>query len=790
MVTKVDHPKSTAAIKKLPSELRVLVKRAVAVLGQVIQHELGSKLFQQIEKTRQEMAGLREASLDQSYGVLNRNLEIFRCLSPKERTAMAHSFTLMLELINSCENSYRSYRLRTYPRLKLTKLPKAMIYVLTAHPTEARSPANIEAFHEIQRTLTQLLSNDTPEGWSQLRSSLEIAWHISPSKKRRPRVRDEAEHIYSIALREETLMALLHTRREFGPIYIRSWVGGDKDGHPGVNEFTLHMSLSLSRRHAFRFFKNCLSEFRDDLKLLGNLDPKLNDSYQRVKRAMGRLSTIGRGDGQRVAVLHAEMKGLTKLYEQTFGVRHPALSDLRLLLQMFPALLVPIELRESAEIIEKGRLGEATVIGKMLGKLASIAEGSDPRFYVRGLIISMAASFQDIKSAAFLMRKYLGGLKIPIIPLFEQQSALRNAPMIMKEMIESTQFKKVIRNDWNGYLEVMLGYSDSAKELGALASRVAIMETVQKLDAIYKYHSINPVFFHGSGGSTDRGGGSIEEQTAWWPQSALDIYKATIQGEMVERTFASPEITRRRFEQIALQVNRTSEHSKSRKSPSLKFVHNFASKVRKEYQKRITSPEFLKLVYEATPYKYLSVLRIGSRPVKRGKVLSISNLRAIPWVLCWTQTRVLFPTWWGIGTVWRELKASEDSQKHLTNLRQAFREIPVFRSYIKVLASTLARVELPVWLLYLENSNLPKMIGESMFHDFRREYALATEFVRAIAERRNLLWFRPWFGTSIRLRSPMIHPLNLLQIIAIQENDSSLLRQTVTGISSGMMTTG
>ncbi|MEO5969196.1 MAG: phosphoenolpyruvate carboxylase [Bdellovibrionia bacterium] len=779
-----------ANINQLPDELRVLVKQAVAVLGEVIRRELGSKAFQQIEETRREMAGLRGASLEKSYQVLNRRLNLFRRLSPERRASIAHSFTLMLELINSCENAYRSYRLRTYPHLKLEKLPAAMIYVLTAHPTESRSSANIEAFHEIQKTLAQLLSDDTPEGWTRLRSDIEIAWHISAPKNRRPRVRDEAEHIYSIALREETLRALLSARREFGAVYLRSWVGGDKDGHPGVNEKTLQMSLSLSRRCIVKFFRSCLADLGGDLKLLGNTNSTMNQTYQNVKRAMGRLLVVGRGDGRRISLLHIEVNNLIQVYEQTFGVTHPALFDLRLLIQMFPALLVPIELREGAELIVKGSLGESTVIGKMLSKLASIAEGSEPRFYARGLIISMADSFEHIKSAAELMRKHLGGLYIPIIPLFEQQSGLKNAPAIMTQILGNSQFRKAIHNHWNGYLEVMLGYSDSAKELGALASRIAVMEAVQKLDSIYKHYPIKPVFFHGSGGSTDRGGGPIEEQTAWWPKSALKIYKATIQGEMVERTFASPEITRRRFEQIALQINRFGDKSKTQKSTVGKFMRNFALQVQKEYQKKIASPEFLKLVYEATPYKYLSVLRIGSRPVKRGNILSISNLRAIPWILCWTQTRVLFPTWWGIGKVWEEIRASGESKGQLKELRSAFLEIPVFRSYVKVLSSTLARVELPVWRLYLENCGLPKMKAASIFRDFEREYTSATEFVKAVAESRNLLWFRPWLGASIRLRSSMIHPLNLLQIIAIQENDPSLLRQTVTGISSGMMTTG
>src|SRR5205807_2381930 len=115
---------------------------------------------------------------------------------------------------------------KQYTPKQFSKFPSAMIYVVTAHPTEARSSENIAIFHDIQNTLTEILFKDDDEHWVQLRNDLELAWRISVNKTRRPQVRDEADHIYSILLREETLNALLASRRDFGPIFIRSWVGG------------------------------------------------------------------------------------------------------------------------------------------------------------------------------------------------------------------------------------------------------------------------------------------------------------------------------------------------------------------------------------------------------------------------------------------------------------------------------------------------------------------------------------------------------------------------------------
>ncbi len=777
-------------INALPKELRVLVKTAGQLFGEVVKHEVGDSLFRRIEKIRKKMTKLRWISDNEAYLKLKETLDEIRGYTPSEQMDVSHSFTLLLELINSCENAYRTYRLMHYPRKHYKRHPQAMIYVVTAHPTEARSSSNIAIFHEIQKTLTELLIKNTNETKSVLKNQLALAWHIATAKSRRPRVKDEAEHIYSILLKDETLNTLLVTRTEFSPIYIRSWVGGDKDGHPGVNEKTLLMSLNQSRCRILYFMHNALIQFRNDLKLIQSPDRGLIQIYQKLRTILSRIRCVRENDGKSIAILHDTFKNLIQIYLQIFAVDHPILNRIQALIQMFPALVIPMELREHSKWIRDSALGKPTPIERMLKTLNSISNGINPRYYVRGLIISMASSFEDIQAGGQLIQKTLGKIRIPIIPLFEQAEALTKAPQVIRQMIQNPRYNKIIQNEWNSYLEVMLGYSDSAKELGVFSSHLNIMMTTQKLNRIYNKYSITPVFFHGSGGSTDRGGGSIEEQTDWWPKSALNIYKATIQGEMVERTFASPEITRRRFEQIVREINRPARSFKRGVIQQISdFIKTFADQVSKEYQRKVASSSFLDVVQSATAYRYLNLLKIGSRPTKRGILAptSISDLRTIPWVLCWTQTRVLFPTWWGVGKTWRNMKHSPRS---IQSFRKAYRSYPAFRSYFKILSSTLARIELPIWRLYLENSKLSPEMIQATIQEFEQEYQSAIDFVRTISNERNLLWFRPWFGTSIQLRSPMIHPLNLLQIIAVQESKHSLLRETVTGIASGMMTTG
>jgi phosphoenolpyruvate carboxylase len=191
------------------------------------------------------------------------------------------------------------------------------------------------------------------------------------------------------------------------------------------------------------------------------------------------------------------------------------------------------------------------------------------------------------------------------------------------------------------------------------------------------------------------------------------------------------------------------------------------------------------VVGAATPYAHLSALKIGSRPTRRTTEISVEGLRAIPWVLCWTQTRVLFQTWWGVGSAWT--KADQTQRRALA---AAFREEPVFTSYVKALAFTLAKVELPLWRLYLDESGLAIEMQERFYKAFTEEVEGAAEMVRAVTGQNDPLWFKPWLGASIRLRSPIIHPLNLLQLLSLEGGDLVLFRVTAAGISAGMMTTG
>jgi phosphoenolpyruvate carboxylase len=773
----------------LPAELRALVRQSVALLGEVIRRELGAKAYRRIEAVREEMASLRGRPDEARYQALRSLQRRLAPLPASEQLGVVHSFSLMLELMNACENAYRAYRLRRQPLDRTA--PRAadfmVIYVLTAHPTESRAPANIRVFELLLQALLDALERGFAPQRARIHHLLEVAWRVAVTRRRKPDVQDEAEHIYSILLREETLLALVSASAEICPVYIRSWVGGDKDGHPGVDEKVMRESLRRSRSRIVKFAEARLGEVRATLRLMGEQRKLagLTGAVTRAGSALAALQRIETGDGRRAVAWRRALDELAKAYGAEIGELHPSLRTLARLNRMFPALVVPLELRDSSELLVRAVKDPRLAIARMLRELGRLARGGDARWYARGLIVSTTHEFAHVAAACRVVRRELGGLALPVIPLFEDRVALDRAPAIVEAMLADAAIRRAVKREWDGYLEIMLGYSDSAKEMGVLASRLAISDCLRELTRLFARHRVTPLFFHGSGGSVDRGGGSIQEQTASWPLSALRRYKATIQGEMVERTFASPEITTGGVRKIAARAGAALHDRRAPASP--RVVRAFAAAASAEYRRQIGAREFLDVVEKATAYRYLNELKIGSRPSKRNTgQLAISSLRAIPWVLSWTQTRVLFPTWWGVGTAWGRLKPADRRA-----LKRAYATDPLFRSYVKLLGFTLAKVELPVWRLYLENSSLPEARKRAVEAEFRREYARARELVRAMAESRDLLWFRPWLGMSIRLRAPMIHPLNVLQCLALERGgDRRLIRESVTGIASGMMTTG
>lgn len=772
---------STQSISK---KLQELVSWSVATLGAAVEKEYGAATYKKVEDLRRKMKTIRGKDPDKVFKALKLELKKLETYKSSEVHRICYSFSLMLELINRCESAYRNFKLSGRDEVEFDSRPEKIIYVLTAHPTEARSPEFLELFNEVNEILEKYLYKKSEDLNAKLYHLLILSLKISLARNSKPSVADEADNIYSYILKDEILNSLISLGKRDIDVSFRTWVGGDKDGHPGVDEKTMLVSLNKSRKRLTQFVAEKLNITKKRIHLLSvEKHLKLELQLEKVMTQLKMLEEVREHDGLRVKEFKKEFDTLCMMYEKNFLILAPSLEDLKILIWNFPTLVVPLEVREDSELVHKALESETELaITKMLLKLNEISQGHEAKWYVRGFVLSMVQDHRDVEAGIKLTKKCLSGYHIPVVPLLENEKALTSGPSILENIFKKHKnIIKVHKKRWGSKYEVMVGYSDSSKENGVLPSRLMIAEGLRRIESTLKKEELKPVFFHGSGGSIERGGGSLQEQTSWWPKSALNIFKSTIQGEMVARSFATENIFEKQIQVISEQLKK----SNVKRLPKDKTLNVFTQIVRGAYNKKIQDASFLKIIEAATPYSFLHLLRIGSRPSKRSKGSIQNNLRAIPWILCWTQTRTLFPTWWGVGSAWEKMNKEQKS-----SLKKSFKHHPVLVSYIKALGFTLAKIELGVWKLYLSSSSLSKKEQESVFNEFLLEYEKTNNFFQEITAGKDHLWFRPWLQESIDLRSSMIHPINLCQIESLRRKDDDLLRTSVTGVACGMLTTG
>lgn len=763
----------------IPTTLQHLVYWAVNILGKVIRDEFGENAFKEIERLRTHMKKIRGLEADLVHKSLRKQSAQFRKMSTKRLGEIAHSYGVMLELINRCESAYRVSRLGEKESSEISCRPHAIIFVFTAHPTEARSEVTLEIFRSIQLLLQDVLSGKLT-GDDELFHLLKLVLKVPMGKDEKPTVEDEARHIFGTVLRPDILQEQVDLKKRDIIVHFRTWVGGDKDGHPGVDEKTMQKSWQLSRQALLQYIDGKLSKVKQHFSFVDN-NSKI---FNRVDQYLSDLGRMRMSDGARVVRLVKEFKALEQTYLKLIGAVSPDLVDILNLLWLYPALVVPLEVREDSELVHEALKSSKAPVARMLKTLKQISDGHDPKWYVRGFVLSMVESEKDLIAGYELCKKTLGRYAIPVVPLFENAHALQNGVKILKAYFAKkpsviTHHQKM----WSARFETMVGYSDSSKESGVFPSRWMIRKALIEIDTFLRKTKLTPVFFHGSGGSVERGGGSIKEQTQWWPKSAVDVFKATTQGEMVARNFSSPYILRSQVEKIAGQAARTPAKNETKDERNL--LDKFSNLVANSYRSTVASDEFFDVIEKATPYNYLNVLKIGSRPSKRQTGADRRKLRAIPWVLCWTQTRVLFPTWWGVGRAWKNLSDGERAR-----MRELYQRNDLLSTFCKSLGFTLAKVELGVWHTCLDHANLDRKTREDVYQSFVSEYEDTREFLRSLTGEQDLLWHRPWLGQSIYFRSAMIHPLNLIQLEALRRKEDALLRETVTGIACGMLTTG
>ncbi len=465
-------------------------------------------------------------------------------------------------------------------------------------------------------------------------------------------------------------------------------------------------------------------------------------------------------------------------------------------------------------------------------------------------IISMSHEASDLLEVLLLAKEAglydpaTGKSSVQVVPLFETVEDLKHAPAVMTSLFELPLYRASLAGGYEGLQdtqlkvepgsnnpqhsnvqpstltpnlqEVMLGYSDSNKDSGFLSSNWEIHKAQKALQKIAEEYGLALRIFHGRGGSVGRGGGPAYEAILAQPGHSINgRIKITEQGEVLASKYSLPELALYHLETVttaAIQASLLRTGFDDIK-PWNEIMEELATRARSHYRALIYEqtdlPDFF---HQVTPIQEISQLQISSRPARRGGKKDIANLRAIPWVFSWTQTRFLLPSWYGVGTA---LKAflDEEPEEHLKLMRYFYYKWPFFKMAISKVEMTLAKVDLQMAHHYVHELSSPENLErfERLFEQIASEFNLTRELVLAITGHKRLLDGDPDLQRSVQLRNGTIVPLGFLQVSLLKRlrqhsnqtatgvvvhsrySKGELLRGallTINGIAAGMRNTG
>jgi phosphoenolpyruvate carboxylase len=404
-------------------------------------------------------------------------------------------------------------------------------------------------------------------------------------------------------------------------------------------------------------------------------------------------------------------------------------------------------------------------------------------------VISHAESASDVLEVLLLARE-AGLSPIDVSPLFETLEDLENAPRIMTALLDSAAYQASLNGRSQ---EVMIGYSDSNKEAGFVAANWALYTAQERLAALLRERRVQYRFFHGRGTSIGRGGGPAARGILAQPPGTIGCgLRLTEQGEALADRYATPELARRNLEQVlyALLLAAASETNEVPERYR-KAMDAAAAASRREYERLVRDPGFVRFFEGATPINELGQLKVASRPVRRPGPATLENLRAIPWVLSWQQVRANVPGWYGLA---KGLAAIEKQEAGLTH--EMYESWPFFRTLVDNAETSLARADMGLFTRYAALSAETKLSTR-----IRREFAAALRVVGRATGSRPLAAY-PVLRRSIELRNPYVDPIHAVQAELLKRYRSRpeghpdrvaierALLLSIQGIAAGMRNTG
>nr|MBA2732394.1 phosphoenolpyruvate carboxylase [Acidobacteriota bacterium] len=427
---------------------------------------------------------------------------------------------------------------------------------------------------------------------------------------------------------------------------------------------------------------------------------------------------------------------------------------------------------------------------------------------IRSYVISGASRVEDILSVVWLARLCGVGLEASTdghdpglmpVPLFESIEDLRNCPQVCRALWTATEYQPLL-DSWGRRQEVMLGYSDSNKDGGMLTSAWEIYKAHRALHQVADECQVKLRLFHGRGGTVGRGGGPTHRAIVAQPAGAFSgSLKITEQGEVLNWKYSDPVLAERNLELMvaasleALARPGVKPRDETAWATAMEEMSEIAFAF---YRERIAeNPDILTYFEEGTPVEELEHARIGSRPARRSAARGLTDLRAIPWVFGWMQSRHVLPGWFGVGFALERFARGDDEKERL--LQTMFEEFAFFSDLIENVEIGMAKADLTIARHYaalVSDDRVRERVYEMICEEFER----TRRMILRLTGHQELLSANPVLARSIRLRNPYVDPLSLIQVALLRrkqgrEESEALnyaLAATINGIAAGLRNTG
>ena len=771
--------------------------------------------------------------------------------------------------------------------------------VFTAHPTEAARRSVLTKTLRLAGLVEDRLEADSPTQNQIDRKTAEIIdqiWQTDELRLEKPTPVEEARSaLYYLSVVASEVMPDLSERVSFqlsrlgrppskAVIRFGSWVGGDRDGNPGVTpEITLD-AVALQHDRGLRHLIRLVEQLSEELSMSQRLSPIGTDLEASLEHDRDYLPKTWAREQKRTALepyrlkcsyIRARLVNTNKQVQAGLPLRsgvdysHPdeMLADLDLMasslekarghliaegavarvrraVETFGFQMATLDVREHSKLhsaavsemfslvgVDLAGMGASqrrTVVASELdsprqltGPYTELSDEAQTTFdtfraiheaqtrygdqVIESYVISMTESASNVLETAVLAREaglvdlMKGRASIGFVPLVETIDDLRNTGRLLEDLFFNAQYRKILalRGDVQ---EVMLGYSDSNKEGGITTSQWEIYKAQQVMRNVAESHGIHLRLFHGRGGTVGRGGGPTHAAILAQPYGTIDgDLKVTEQGEVIADKYGNPHIASRNLELALASVLESSLlHRRSRQPKEVldrwtEAMEAVSSAAHGEYERLAGDPSLVPYFLSSTPVEELSRLNIGSRPSRRpGGLGGIEDLRAIPWVFGWTQTRQIVPGWFGVGS---GLLAAREAGYGEVLDKMAI-DWGFFQTFLSNVEMTLAKTDLDIASRYVET--LVDSKHQSVLELLRAEVDLTTEQILRLRGGDELLEDLPLLKRTLSVRDIYLDPINFLQVSLLARSrggeDSPELRRalmlTINGIAAGMRNTG